>query len=274
MDFGFILSKLLPLFIYPLGLCVVLGFIGLLLVVFGWRRCALLSVFSGLAILAVASTAPFAEALLNPLERMYAITTPDQADVADAIVVLGGTVGVRRHPRVVPELLSGGQRLLHGARLYRSSRAPLVVLSGGNTFGSDTLEQEATAALQIMIEFGIPESAITIEARSRNTYENAVETARLLKSKGLRRILLVTSASHMPRAMAVFRSQNIDSIAQPTQIVSVDTEVPVVLRWIPDAEHLYHTQLAIKEYLGFFVYRWRGWISDDYGFKPGRVDKL
>ncbi len=273
MDLGFLISKLLPLFVYPLGLCLLLGSLALLLIATGWRRSAFVSLLSGLLILGVASTAPVAERLLNPLERMYAITLPEEAEVADAIVLLSGTVGIKRRPRVVPELLAGGQRLLHAARLYRASRAPLVVVAGGNAFRSGNDDQEeATAAREILMELGVPGSAIVAETQSRNTYENAIETAQILRDKGLRRILLVTSASHMPRAMAVFRSQQIDSIAQPTQIVSVETDRPSLLRWIPEAEYLHHSRIAIKEYFGFFVYRWRGWISDEYGFMPARPD--
>jgi len=172
---------------------------------------------------------------------------------------------------VIPELQAGGQRLIHAARLYRASRAPLIIMSGGNVVRDDRYEDESIAAADMMVELGVPRSALATETRSRNTYENAVETARVLREKGLRRVLLVTSASHMPRAMAVFRSQDIDSVAQPTHVISVEVEKPGPLRWLPDAEFLQHSQLAIKEYLGFFVYRWRGWISDDYGFLPSRI---
>jgi len=272
MDFGIFISKLLPLFVYPLGLCLLLGLLALFLIATGWRRSAFVSLLTGLSIVGVTASAPIMEKLLNPLERMFEITLPKDAEVADAIVVLGGGVGIRRPPRVVPELHFGGQRLIHAARLYQASRAPVVILSGGNLYDDDRYEDEAVASADIMVELGVPRTALEIEPRSRNTYENAVETAKVLREKGLRRVLLVTSASHMPRAMAVFRSQGIDCIAQPTHIISVATSNPGPLRWLPDAEFLLHSQFAIHEYLGFFTYRWRGWISDEYGFTPSRVD--
>jgi len=194
MDFGIFISKLLPLFVYPLGLCLLLGFLALFLIAIGWRRSAFVSLLAGLSAVAVTASAPITEKLLNPLERMYEITLPKDAEVADAIVVLGGGVGVRRPPRLVPELHYGGQRLIHAARLYQASRAPLVILSGGKLFSDDRYEDEAVAAADIMVELGVPRSALAIEASSRNTYENAVETAKVLRKKGLRRVLLVTSA--------------------------------------------------------------------------------
>lgn len=272
MDFGIFLSKLLPLFVYPLGICLLLGLLALFLIGVGRHRSAFVSLLTGLLVVAASASAPVTERLLNPLERMYDITLPKDAELADAIVVLGGTVGVRRPPRVIPELQEGGQRLIHASRLYHASRAPLVVLSGGNLTRDDSYEKESAAAADIMVELGVPRAALATETRSRNTYENAVETARLLRDKGLRRVLLVTSASHMPRAMAVFRSQGIDCVAQPTHIISVQSSKPSLLRWLPNTEFLLQSQWAIKEYIGFFVYRWRGWISEDYGYSPSRID--
>ncbi|MDZ7809401.1 MAG: YdcF family protein [Arhodomonas sp.] len=100
---------------------------------------------------------------------------------------------------------------------------------------------------------------ITLERQGRSTRENAVFTARLLDSMGLERVLLVTSAMHMPRAAASFRGEGVEVIPAATDF-EVMPEPPHVLRWLPDAEALADSSAAIKEYLGLWVYWWRGWI--------------
>ena len=69
---------------------------------------------------------------------------------------------------------------------------------------------------EILKEWGIPSEAVLIEGRSRNTYENAIETKKLLKARQIDKILLITSALHMPRALATFRTAGIDAIPSPS----------------------------------------------------------
>src|SRR5215469_9425599 len=108
----------------------------------------------------------------------------------DAIVVLGcrGSAALKR-------------RLETGIRLFESGAAPLLVLSGG---GSGPLP-EAEAMRRAAIAHGVPEAALLIDPVSRNTIENARETARLLSARGLRSVALVTDRAHLPRAAVLFR---------------------------------------------------------------------
>jgi len=109
---------------------------------------------------------------------------------ADAIVVLGcrGSAALNR-------------RLEIGIRLFESGAAPLLVLSGG---GSGPLP-EVEAMRRAAIAHGVPETALLIDPVSRDTLENARETARLLSARGLRSVLLVTDRAHLPRAAVLFR---------------------------------------------------------------------
>ena len=109
---------------------------------------------------------------------------------ADAIVVLGcrGSTGLRR-------------RLEIAIGLFDGAAAPLLVLSGG---GSGPLP-EAEAMRLAAIAHGVPETALLIDPVSRNTFENARETARLLNARGLRSLLLVSDRAHLVRAAVLFR---------------------------------------------------------------------
>jgi uncharacterized SAM-binding protein YcdF (DUF218 family) len=115
---------------------------------------------------------------------------------ADAVVVLGCRVG--RHGAASTALR---HRIDCGVRLFRDGAAPLLVLSGGGAGPVPEAETKRRAALAM----GVPEAALLIEARSRNTFENARETAGLLKSRGLRSVLLVSHRPHLPRAIVMFR---------------------------------------------------------------------
>jgi uncharacterized SAM-binding protein YcdF (DUF218 family) len=108
---------------------------------------------------------------------------------ADAIVVLGcrGRAALKR-------------RLGIGIRLFDAGVAPLLVLSGG---GSGPLP-EAEIMRRAAIAHGVPETAMLVDTVSRNTVENARETARLLSARGLRSVLLVSDRVHLPRAALLF----------------------------------------------------------------------
>src|SRR5690606_16011887 len=99
------------------------------------------------------------------------------------------------------------------ATLYKAGRAPLIVLSGAALEGKLSEAQMMANALK---QQDIPASAMLLESRSFTTYENALYTADELRHRNIQQVLLVTSALHMPRAMAVFRKQGISAIASPS----------------------------------------------------------
>ena len=93
------------------------------------------------------------------------------------------------------------RRVDRGIRLFRADAAPLLVLSGGGT--GPVPEAEITR--QMALARGVPDAALLIEPRSRDTVENARETARLLGPRGGRLVLLVSDRAHLPRAVPLFR---------------------------------------------------------------------
>jgi len=118
------------------------------------------------------------------------------AKAADAIVVLGCRVG-----RGGAASAALQRRPDCGLRLFREGAAPLLVLSGRGAGPVPEAEFMRRAALAV----GIPEDRLLTEARSRNTFENARETARLLQSRGVHAVLLVSHRVHLPRAALMFR---------------------------------------------------------------------
>jgi uncharacterized SAM-binding protein YcdF (DUF218 family) len=253
------LSKLIPLFIYPLGFALVMSLLAAL-VLRRWAGLARLFLLAGIVVLWIGSAPLFADYLVLTLESRFPPLAVEATPTADAIVVLGGGVAGPDPPRLTVDLSDAADRLLHAARLYRAGKAPVVLLSGGAIpwLGADTPEAEAMQSL--IEEWGVPVASILLEKKSRNTHENAVFTKRLLAEHGLHRILLVTSALHMPRALATFKAAGIDAIPAPTDFTVTYRNHRTVIDFLPEAAALAHTTDAIKEYIGYAYYRSRGWI--------------
>jgi uncharacterized SAM-binding protein YcdF (DUF218 family) len=253
------LSKLLPLFVYPLGLASA-ALIVALIVLRRRPRLAAVAIVAALALLVVGGNRWFALWLTRSLERRYVPSAP--LPRADAIVVLGGGTQPAFPPQPWVHLTEPSARVVYAAKLYRDGRAPLVILSGGGTSGSP----EAAAMAEVLRFVAVPDTAIIQETESLNTYQNALYVRKILDARGLHRILLVTSAAHMPRAMMMFRRQGIDAIAAPADFIATDQYIEqtrdslnaIVVNLIPDAESLDWTSRALKEYLGLAAYSLAG----------------
>ena len=252
------LSKFLPQLIYPFNLALLLIFAALLLIIFGQRRVGLVSGFLAVVILVVCSS-PLSLVLYREHELKYPPVPVSASAAADAIVVLGGDVGIPVPPRAESQL--HGNRLLHGFRLFKAGKAPLILLTGGNVFAQEGLEAEAVYSKAILADWGIPEDAIVIETTSRNTHQNAIYSLETLKGQGIDKILLVTNAFHMPRAAAVFRHVGFDVIPSSSSLSVTDYRRPKLLDWWPSLSNLGKAQAVLREKLGLFVYRFRGWID-------------
>lgn len=254
------LSKLLSPLVYPLG---VASLLWLAAVVLHWRghlqtawRCGL----AGIIIVLLFSNPQVAEALLGSLENDFAPAPVHSYPVVDAIVVLGGTTFAPQPPRLQVEVSGAFDRLLHGMRLLRAGRAPTLLLSGGViSFLTGSTMSEADRLAHLATEYGVAPEQLLLESRSRNTYENGLFSTGLLQERGLRRILLVTSASHMRRSVSVFSRHDLEVIAAPTDFSVVDKPFSP-MRLMPDVEALRASSRAIKEYVGLCAYWLRGYI--------------
>ena len=254
------LSKILPLLVLPFTVALWLMLSALVLLWLHKPRWAGGCITLAIMVFAVCGNPSFSYTLYAQHERTHLPLPVEEYPQVDAIVVLGGSLGPPLSPRLYSDLNGNTDRILHGVRLYRAGRAATIVLSGGNVFPQPGIEGESFYAAQLMEEWGVPRSAILIEDRSRNTYENALYSKTILDENGLKTVLLVTSALHMPRALPVFRGNGIDAIAAPTDYKIVDLAQPRSLNWIPSLGALGTLSALIRENLGIIVYRYRGWI--------------
>jgi len=261
------LSKLLPLFLYPLGLICILSLIALVLL---WRRksrLATIPVTLILVVVLISSNAWVSDWLVRSLE--FQNLPPADLPKADAIVVLGGCTKPKIPPRPWVDVADEADRVLHAANLYKAGKAPKIILSGGRVDweGNNPVPESEDMAM-ILRAMGVPEAALIQEPTSRNTRENAVNVKQIVQSQKIGRMLLVTSALHMPRSLRIFQKLGMDVIAAPTDYWIVEnvrneyqaSPQAMTLSLLPEAERLRLTTRALKEYVGIVVYWLRGWV--------------
>lgn len=252
----FVTGKVVQSLIAPLHVVIVLLVVAYLL----RRRRSKASaglLIVGIVLLWVASSPITSHYLIAGLERQYPIRTSEELPSAKTIVLLGGTVYPVEAPRTEPEELSGS-RVLMAARLFHAGKAERILCTGGVPYDSPSgPRNEAMDMKDVLIDMGVPETAIELEQESRNTNENAIYSARLLREEKIDSILLVTSAFHMPRAMALFEREGLKVTAAPSDVRAAGS--PWKLRnLLPSAEALKLTTWSVNEYVGYWGYRLLG----------------
>ena len=260
----FLLSKLLPPLIYPLGLSLLLQLSALL----GRRqRWAPSLAAAGVGVLWLAAMPLTSRMLTQGLERQGLALMPQPLPHADAVVALGGGLLAPLPPRQAVEMGDAGDRLLTALRLLRQGKANWLVVSGGSVSlrHDDSTPGEGGLASQLALELGAPAAKIVANGQGRNTAEELQALDALARRRGWRSLLLVTSATHLPRAVATARrltNLKIVPVACDFQVVQVrgrPTAASLLQELLPDAEALGGTSRSLKELVGLAVYRLRGW---------------
>lgn len=254
-------SKFLPLFLYPVGLVLLLGCLGLLAMALGRRRLSAGLLIASMALLWAFSSPFLAHYLLRGLEGGYVQSR--EAPSASAIVLLGGSTVPDMPPRAYTETNAFGDRILHAARLFRQGKAPRVVVTGGRIgFLSSHPATDASMSAALLGEMlAIGGDTLLVSDRAANSREEAVFARELFRSRGIPPdILLVTSAAHMPRAAAVWRKQGFEVREAPTDFHADAAFNFKFFNLLPREGSLYECWYALHEYYGQAAYRLFGWI--------------
>ena len=245
----FWLKKFVSLLVLPPLAPLLVIAAGLLLA--GWRRrTGFVLAWAGLALALLVSSPTPVGWLLDELETAPPLAS-DAANRGQAIVILGG--GKRRNaPEYGGETVNrlALERLRYGARLARETALPVLV-SGGAPTGEEPEADLMQAALEI--DFGVP--ARWVERASLDTRQNAQFSAVPLHAAGVRRILLVTHAAHMPRARAEFEAQGFEVIPAPTAWLGGTDSSDQLPSLLPSAASAYAGWYATHEWLGLLAYR-------------------
>lgn len=245
----------------PLSAALLAVLVCLLVVLFLRHRGFIVAAILVTVVLWLAATPTMSHGLKTLLESSNGELPAEALPKADAIVVLGGTLSPPGSAGGTANLSSAADRLVFAAKLYELGKAPTILISGGHRSGAGAMDAESVHAAALLAGWGIPASAILTETESVNTYENAVYTKLMLDQHKLKNVLLVTSALHMPRALATFQSAGIQATPAATDFESSLPGASGLDAWIANPAALEGTTRALKEYVGWIVYRQRGWIA-------------
>lgn len=251
----FIFSKILPNFVYPVPL---LFFALLAILVFYHRRQARAALLGVVIVFYGLSIPITAVSLMLWLQGPYRATSRLQQPY-DTVVVLSGMLHLQRSQADRLEFNDAADRILAGIALVKQGKAATLLLSGGS---GDLYHQEiseATLLHDFAIELGLQPQQILLDPTSRNTYENAVNSAELIRIYHFRHVLLVTSAAHMRRALAAFHKQGIFPEPYPVDVRIGDLEL-TPFSFVPSALSLNRTTEVIREVIGLVVYRLQGYL--------------
>lgn len=217
----YLVSKVYGFLIQPTSLIFLLTLAALAAGLLGWRRLQWGATALTAAILFVSLYTTTGALLTQVLEARFPRPQALASPPACIVVLGGGFESEVSTGRQNAELNTAGDRLVEMMRLARRYPEAKIIVSGGDGHMSAVYDDDTTIAMRLIDGFDIDPARIIPERLSRNTFENAVNTAAILKREKLGPCLLVTSAFHMPRAVGMFRVAGVTVIPWP---VDYDTD--------------------------------------------------
>lgn len=258
----FILSKTLAIFLEPLAhpyiLLVLAGLLRLLRRRRMMRACVTLAVVLPL----LYAVLPLSTWPLRMLENTYEV--PEITGQVDGIVVLGGHTGNGwiSETRKQPQQNAGADRLTKAIMLHRQHPEAMLIFSGFSGKLAPRGWSEAEITRRLLGELGVEEADALFEVTSRNTWENAVNSLKIAVPQPGSRWVLITSAAHMPRAVAAFTAAGWDGlIPYPTDFRTATTRPA----WFNLAGGITAVRNWLHEYVGIIVYWMTGRASSPFG---------
>lgn len=171
----------------------------------------------------------------------------------DGVIVLAGMVDLKRSRPDRIEFGSAVDRILRGIDLVKKGQADYLIISGGDGGLIQSGKSEAVLLQDFALKQGLQKRQIIIDPKSRNTHENAIETAKIIKKEKLNSLLLITSAFHMFRAHGAFRQSGLTVDLLPVdhhgRIASLDFR-----NFLPSSDSMSRSRLVIHEIIGILTY--------------------
>jgi len=235
------LHKILPLIFSPLMLIMVLIIFG---VIINSKKISIIGIF----ILIVCSLPIVSDKLVAYLESDYQLSKPSNIEPADSIVVLSGMIRtINSKDGLDYEFGEASDRIFAGINLFKEKKAPKLILTRGKLPWSVGIP-EGEYLKEIAIKNGISENNILLTENVENTDQEAKAIKKLL-SEGKPKVLLVTSAFHMPRAQIVFEAADINVVPFPVDFQKELSKLNF-MSFIPSAKSFYNTSFFVREIIG------------------------
>lgn len=255
----FYLSKIITFLIDPLT--VILSLLLFFLLKGTKKISTRLFFYSLFFVLYLASTSFFANNLLFRLEHTEKSSLLQ--DHYDAVIVLTGMAQSRNSSDDRIEFSGAVDRILTGISLVKNGKADYLIISGGDGSLTRQNQPESRILKKFSLQWGLKAEQILIDDISRNTYENAVESAKLVESHKMKKLLLITSAFHMVRSRGCFKKVGLNVDVYPVDFLA-EKERGDFRDYLPSSASLAKTNLFIHEIVGILVYGITGRASYAY----------
>lgn len=256
-DILFLVSKVFWLFARPNTFALLLAVVGAVALI-AHRRWGRVPLVLGLGWFLAVLLTPLPAWITLPLENRF--PRPPEFEHVDGVVVLGGAVEqLLTERRGIPALNGAAERMTEAVALARRHPEARILFTGGQGTVISGQLTEADTARQLWASMGLEGERVIFEGESRNTWENAVFSHRVAQPKPGERWLLVTSASHMVRAMGCFRRAGWEVTAWPVNY----STAPGGAGWFdpPFSFRLGQAEWAVREFVGLVAYRLLGRTS-------------
>ena len=265
----YLASKIFWIFASPINLLMIAALVGVLLTSTRFARTGRAVAVLAMLLLIAAAASPLGSTLIAPLEDRFPPAPLDMVP-PDGIIILGGAISGDASQARGQTIFDEGERITAGVLLAQRYPRARIIFTGGNGLLSLGASTEAPEAKRFLTEFGVDPARITLERKSLNTDENARFTAELLGPGRAQRWLLVTSAYHMPRSMALFENAGFNVIAYPVAYRTLGAGAPHQWDFDP-ARNLRTFELAMHEWIGLAAYWATGRIHHLF---PGPADSI
>jgi uncharacterized SAM-binding protein YcdF (DUF218 family) len=240
MEFGFLLKKTVAYFIEPFGMVLTLFVIGLFFLFTKKYKPSQLFLSLTFTVMILYSYPPFANYLVENLENKY--PKYDYTKSINYIHVLGSGHNVDPEQPLSSQIGGAGvKRDLEGIIIHRQSDNSKIIFTG---YGVSTSTATAVMNAKLAKALGVKEENLIINGLPKNTREEAMFTKSLI---GDEPFILVTSATHMPRAMMLFESLGLNPIPAPTNFYKTESNSFFVA---PEVESFNKSRIAMHEYIG------------------------
>jgi uncharacterized SAM-binding protein YcdF (DUF218 family) len=239
--------KIFQMFLLPSVFILILLILGLTLFLLR-KKIGKILIIVGIIFYYFFSIAPVADSLISPLEDQYKFSESNLENT-DTIVLLSGGVKNENLPENSQLAESTLFRSIGAIQIYlKQSKKPIIIISGTDPISPE--KKDSFLIAKFIQSFNIPKEDIILEQISKNTYQSAVEVKKLVGNKPF---ILVTSATHLPRAVYIYKKMGLNPIPVPADFKA---EVRYnLIDFFPDPKNLKKSNIAFHEYFGILYYR-------------------
>ena len=241
------INKILPIIVSPLGLIIILLF-------FGVFRKRMLPSMIALILLIILSLPIVSRQLIKFLEQGYTLISPNNVDTADTVIVLSGMIRtIKQNNEIYYEFSDAVDRVFAGIELLKLNKAQKIILTRGKLPWNLGMPEGEFLA-QFVKSQGINKNQVILTEVVQNTNDEAIAVSKILPKNS--KIILVTSAFHMPRAKTVFENQNLKVIPYAVDFRLGEKKMDV-LDFLPQANAFKDSSFYFREIIGRAYYSLR-----------------